>query len=630
MINFKLTGSYTEVLAGIQALSEDLGISLGQSGTELCIAQDDGCDIRVTFDGKSAKITYNKKHHFFRALGLLVEAVKDGKKDIDIEEKCHFTMNGPMFDVSQGSAVIAKDEVKKTIRTLAVMGLNMLMLYCEDSFDVKAQPYFGYMRGRYTKEEMREMDDYADMFGIEMIPCIQTLAHLIDVLKWAEFNDIKEDDECLFVGEEKTYKFIEDLIREASEPFRTKKIHIGMDEAFRLGRGSYLTKHGYVSGTEIMKIHLEKVLAIVKKYGLEPMIWSDMFFVQFGDHTYFQPDEKVPQSVIDSVPDGIRLVYWDYYHHDTHTYENMLLNHRAFGSEPIFAGGIWTWIGYGPHWEQTFDTTDKALSVCKKLGVREVIATVWGDNGTECPYHMNLLGIQLFAEEAYCDEMDFEKLKKRFEFCTGAKYDDFYLLEDFDRVPTLPEKNYGSQNPSKYLMWQDIMTGLLDRNIDGIALDEHYRTLAEKLRPAMTRNGDCNDLFDMYYNLANSLAMKAEMGLRITRAYKAGDKAALKNFAAVELPELRRRVAALRASHMKLWFKRYKAFGWDIFDMRYGSVLTRIDSAAEEINMYLEGKLERLEELEEERLNYNSHEGLYEYANYYGRIVSPSRIAPYC
>ena len=46
--------------------------------------------------------------------------------------------------------------------------------------------------------------------------------------------------------------------------------------------------------------------------------------------------------------------------------------------------------------------------------------------------------------------------------------------------------------------------------------------------------------------------------------------------------------------------------------------------------MYLDGKLERLEELEEERLNYNSHEGLYEYANYYGRIVSPSRIAPYC
>ena len=73
------------------------------------------------------------------------------------------------------------------------MGLNMLMVYCEDSFEVKNQPYFGYMRSKYSQEELKELDTYASLFGIEMIPCVQTLAHLTDTLRWECFRDIKED-----------------------------------------------------------------------------------------------------------------------------------------------------------------------------------------------------------------------------------------------------------------------------------------------------------------------------------------------------------------------------------------------------------------------------------------------------
>jgi len=80
--------------------------------------------------------------------------------------------------------------------------------------------------------------------------------------------------------------------------------------------------------------------------------------------------------------------------------------------------------------------------------------------------------------------------------------------------------------------------------------------------------------------------------------------------------------------HMENWFAIYKAFGWDIMDMRYGSLQTRIDSAIQEIGMYLDGKLEKLEELEEERLFYDGKPGPIRYLNFYGQVVSPSRIAP--
>ena len=84
----------------------------------------------------------------------------------------------------------------------------------------------------------------------------------------------------------------------------------------------------------------------------------------------------------------------------------------------------------------------------------------------------------------------------------------------------------------------------------------------------------------------------------------------------------------LRQVHMEHWYNIYKSLGWDILDMRYGSIITRIDSAMSVVNMYLDGKLSSIDDLDENRLPFNGREGVYKYANYYSRIVSASRIAP--
>jgi len=622
-----------ELSAGIAEIKKELGIRINEKGVPTEISQKDGSNVIVSLSGGNAKIVYDKKHHFFRALGLLVEALKDGKKEFHSDEKPYFTMNGPMFDVSQGNAVINLESAKKTFRQMALMGLNMFMFYCEDSFDVPEQPYFGYMRARYTEKDIRELDDYAYNLGIELIPCIQTLAHLTDVLKWNRvFASIREDDDCLFVGEEKTYKFVRDLIVAASKPFRTKRIHIGMDEAWKLGRGSYLTKHGYVKPSEIMNIHLEKVMEIVRSLGLEPMMWSDMIFrsVYGGYYVVDQMAQKqIPQEIIDAFPKDVSIIYWDYYHNDNEYYEKMIEAHKKIGNT-IFAGGSWTWIGFGPHWARTFKSTECALNMCKKHGISEVMVTIWGDNGTEAPYNVNMLTLSLYAEHGYSETLDPEKFKKRFEFCTGANYDDFLALEGLDNTPGVTKLDSTSFNPSKFLMWQDVLTGLFDYNIRGLELDSHYAALADRLDLAIGRNGEYDDMFRFYANVARTLSLKAQMGLRVTDAYEKKDKKTLKTLAQNELPELKTRMASLRKCHYALWFKLYKALGWDVFDMRYGSLISRIDTAAAEINDYLEGKLDRIEELEEKRLPYNGVEGMASYANYFGRIVSASRIAPYC
>ena len=626
-MTFDFKGDVASLLPGIREFCSEYHFCLGEGGLSVEVVREPKSPIRVAMSGQKANITYDEKIHFFRALGLLLEQLADGKTEFSITEKPQFTMNGPMFDVSQGNAVLNKKSMKNILRRMALMGLNMLMMYCEDSYDVKKQPYFGYMRARYSEEELRECDEYAGLFGIEMIPCIQTLAHLIDVLKWKEFSGIKEDYETLLVGCDKTYQFIEDLIRSAVKPFKTKKIHIGMDEAWHLGLGTYLSLHGLVPSGEIMKEHLARVMEIVRRLGLEPMMWSDMFFKAYAEGDYYDKNVRIPESAKSMVPNDATLVYWDYYHFDEEFYSDFIDKHRVFG-EPVFAGGIWTWTGFAANWGMTFKTTNPALMACKKKGIKRVMVTIWGDNGTECNAFANLLGLSLFAEHGYSFDLDEEKFKKRFEFCTGAKFDDFYNMKYLDEVPGSNAENLDQFNPSKYLMWQDILTGLFDKNIDGLPLDSHYAVLAKKFEAAAGNNGDYNDLFRFNYHVADVLSVKSELGLRITRAYKSGNRAELKEYVEAVLPGLVQKVRNLRKCHMRNWFSMYKTLGWDVMDMRYGSLLIRIESAIEEITAYLNGQMDKLEELEEERLYYNSTRGLIAYANYYGKIVSPSRIAP--
>ncbi len=617
-------GDIRELEKGLSILAEDFHYEINAEGLKVRVEQQNGSGIYVSLNEKGAYIRYSMKIHFFRALGLLLEALGKGGS-FEIAEEPQFTANGVMFDVSQGNGVMRVETVKDFLKKMAGMGLNLLMLYAEDSYEVKEEPYFGYMRGKYSCEELRECDEFADALGIEMIPCIQTLAHLVNVLRWPVYNDLKEDDATLLVGEEKVYAFIEHLITSASAPFKSKRIHIGMDEAWHLGLGEYLRRNGLRRKFDIMNEHLTRVMEIVRKHDLQPMIWSDMYFraaSKSGD--YYDTAASIPREVIDAVPKDVRLVYWDYYHDEEEFYIDYFKRHRQFGTEPVFAGGVWSWTGFCMNWGLTFRTTNPALSACKREGVKEVFVTIWG-NGTEGNVYSNLLGIQLFAEHGYARELDMDKFKRRFAFCTGCNYDDFVSIRHLDEVQGTEEDNKGNCNPCKYLMWQDILTGLFDKNIEGLPLDDHYGKLADTFRIAAERNGKYSFLFEYLAKVSHVLAIKSEIGLKITEMYLKNDRESLKKTAEIELPELRRRVRELRNCHKRLWFSINKALGWDVTDMRYGILSARIETAMEEINDYLDGRLARLEELEEKRLSFTGEPGLVKYANTFSDIVSPSK-----
>ena len=200
----------------------------------------------------------------------------------------NFERLGVMIDCSR-NAVPNKEGLKRFLDAVSQMGYNTVMLYTEDTYEVENEPYFGYRRGRYSFEELREIDAYAVSLGIEMIPFIQTLAHLNQLTRWRAYrHKIFDIDDILLIDEPRTYELLENIFSSLSKTFSSRRVHLGMDEAHRVGLGKYLDLHGYTDRYALLMKHLNRVCEIAKKYGFELMIWSDMFFRPWNNGRYFK------------------------------------------------------------------------------------------------------------------------------------------------------------------------------------------------------------------------------------------------------------------------------------------------------------------------------------------------------
>jgi hypothetical protein len=397
-----------------------------------------------------------------------------------------------------------------------------------------------------------------------------------------------------------------------------------MDETFQLGLGKYLEKHGYENHIDLMNRHLRKVVSITEKLGLKPMIWSDMYFPLFAENSPYQDElGNIRKDILDGIPD-VELVYWNYYRKEQEVYEKDFQNHNKLGSSPIFAGGAWTWNGIAPNYGKAMVTTEAAMAACKKEGIKETFVTLWGDNGAETPFATSYPILQLFAEHTYHQEVSIEKVSERFEFCGKGHFDDFMNLKLLDETAGVMKDNLNSSMTSKVLLYQDILIGLYDENVRGLSLGKHYQQLVPVLEQAKNDNPTWKPLFDLYAQLARVLADKAEIGLKIKEAYESNDNDRMKTILTT-LDTIQANVNLLRQKHRHLWFAAYKPFGWEVIDIRYGGIISRIDSVKYRIHEWLEGRIPRIEELDEARLH---HDGPWEMAdgivggNVYHRIVT--------
>ena len=544
--------------------------------------------VLVRYDGKDAEIGYTTVPQKMRAQTILAMKTEKSRAPFTVEEHPVFDLCGPMLDVSRGG-VMTVEAVCRYLDKTAALGMNMLMLYTEDTYEVKEYPTFGYLRGRYTIEELRAIDDYAAALGIEVIPCIQTLGHLLKFTRWGKVpTDVPG---VLLPGDEAVYRFIDAELRAIRAAFRSRRIHLGMDEAGGLARGTYMKQHGLQNPLDVFNAHLARVKEMAQSYGFSPMIWTDMYYSETDGQNYYARGYEIPDAAVRGAPSDVGLVFWDYYHTDYAYYDEKWKQQERFPNEKIFGGGLWTWDGFLPNFRYSCETSFPALSCAIDHGVKTVIATLWGDDGTETNLESAYALLPIFSEYMY-----------KGKACTP---DDVYDMAAYisgesraviDAVAAFHLGREGAVRLGKNLVYTDLFL-----NRDGASID--YAAEAEKLRAALSvlQAAEPTRFLPLYRMTVDAALKRCEILAALRPAYQSGDRAVLEDVAARLIPALREADDALCGELMRQRERTCKPFGGEVFLYRFGGMEKRLSYQADRIMRYLSDGTP-IPELAEERL----------------------------
>lgn len=549
-------------------------------------------NLKIQRKNKNVTVFYEKKSQLARAALLLKACVDDG--DFCWEDKNRLDELSFLIDCSR-NAVLNINTIKKLIRNLSMLGYTSLMLYTEDTYQIEDAPTFGYLRGGYGKSELKEIDAYAKEWGIEMIPCIQTLAHLQALKRWyTEFEHLFDCDDILLVGEEETYALIEKMFKTTSECFSSRRIHIGMDEAHNVGRGVYLDKNGYRNTFDILSEHLERISAIAEKYGYKIMMWSDMF-LNLATREKRELDKKgnplIPGDIIDRIPKNVTMCHWDYSAFASEKYYHRYRMHRAFNKPVWMAVNSYKVHGFAPNNAYSEKEMKIAFSACKRNGIKSIINCGWGDGGAEASVFSILPSIVNVSRLAYGKTRT--QMRKEFYALTGYSYDAFMKLDWVDTGCGKYNDDY--MKVSKVMMYNDLLTGQLDTEVD-----KTYTPYFAKTAKALTRiaKGQYDYVFKNMVALARVMQVKYELGVELRQAYRANDRRKMLNLTE-QMDKTVRQISAFIKTLKVQWFKENNPQGFEVQEYRLGGVIQRIKGCKERVLAYLNGDEKNIPELEE-------------------------------
>ena len=119
------------------------------------------------------------------------------------------------------------------------------------------------------------------------------------------------------------------------------------------------------------------------------------------------------------------------------------------------------------------------------------------------------------------------------------------------------------------------------------------------------------------------------MGIHLKEAYDKKDLSTLEELNTKVIPNILENLQLMHQFREELWMKDAKPFGYELMDIKLGGVSARLKACQRRIASYLAKEVDKLEELEQERLPYWTVENKYPHdmkvelrENIWSRIVS--------
>lgn len=233
----------------------------------------------------------------------------------DISDKPRFGYRGLLLDVAR--TWIPAERVKRYIDLMAYHKLNRLHLHLSDDegwrMEIRSHPELaqkGGFRGGdspvhpryakfgekwggyYTRSQLRDIVAYARVRNIEIIPEIdmpghsRALAGIHPEILCAGKTDTAATNgldlrNVWCAARESNYALIDDIVREISEIFPSKYIHIGGDEVNTAQWDAcpdcrrLMREKGMHTGAQLENYFISRVSEILSRYGKRPAVWNE-------------------------------------------------------------------------------------------------------------------------------------------------------------------------------------------------------------------------------------------------------------------------------------------------------------------------------------------------------------------
>lgn len=579
----------------LKNLESEYPISKSGDGLPLTLRVEKNSKLHVEIKPHGITIIAPELSMIARGIGIALS--ENSKAGFVVEECSPFKTRGIMLDCSR-CAVMKPEYIKQWLRKLALLDYNMLMLYTKDTYKLPGEEYFGYLRGAYTVAELQDIDRCAQQLGIEMVGAIQALGHLEPVLKWPAYNNVRDTISVLLTSEDKTYELIGKMLDFYTEAFQSRRIHLGMDETFGLGRGRYMNLNGFCPAFDIYNNHLACVMELCDRRRLKPMIWSDMYF-RMGSRNmdYYDMCSKIPEAVSTKIPPKVQLVYWDYYHDDEVFYREWIRRHQAIGHQPVMASGIWTWPELWYNHRKTSETITPCISACMKEKVDKIVFTMWGDDGGYCDWSSAWAGVVYVAERLFNgnNEPDANLLEKRFAALCHGNYKDHLVASELSFVG-----EFGNLMASA-LLWDDPLLGIYwkEKAAENTAFWPYAMERFKKIKETLihSHRGKAGDM-EHALRIAALLWLKTKINLELYVAYNSRDTEKLQSLCPL-IQEMIKLYQELAKSFRKQWYDRCKTFGFEVIQNRLAGLAARYEELYTRLKELLAGEILSIPEFEE-------------------------------
>ena len=272
--------------------------------------------------------TYNGAYHGLQTIRQLCLDFENIIPCVKISDKPDFKHRGFMLDCSRHFFPVS--EIKKLIDTASMHHLNVFQWHLVDDqgwrLDIPKFPklkeigskrrmpeytHLDYIyEGCYTKEDVEEVENYANARAMIVVPEIETPGHASALLAaYPEYGctggpyNVEHRfgifDDVMCPGNEKLFSFLDEIFEYVASIFKGPYIHLGGDECPTIKWTTCpkcqkrIADEKLADENELQAYTVSRIAKIISKYNKQPLGWDE---VLYGTEKLGLPEDLIVMS----------------------------------------------------------------------------------------------------------------------------------------------------------------------------------------------------------------------------------------------------------------------------------------------------------------------------------------------